>query len=191
MGTRVTKAELRSHIRALRKTYVGSLGGEVSSVGLAIARHIETAIALPHRISGYDAMTPELDIGPALDRWRAAGHAILLPALPPGSGGPMVFREAGTGFETGQLGIRQPDASSPEADPELLLVPLLAADRKGNRLGQGGGHYDRALERLRTTGNPIAIGIAWPCQIADELPADSWDQRLDFIATPDELIAIP
>jgi 5-formyltetrahydrofolate cyclo-ligase len=93
----------------------------------------------------------------------------------------------------GPLGIPQPPAGAPQVTPDLLLVPLLAVTLDGVRLGQGGGYYDRALAALRApdrrNGAPVtAVGLAWEVQIAEFLPQEAWDQRLDRVATPARLV---
>ncbi len=87
----------------------------------------------------------------------------------------------------GPLGIPHPVAGAPPVTPRLLLVPLLAATPDGVRLGQGGGFYDRALKALRARGPVTAIGLAWDVQVAEMLPSENWDQRLDWLATPTRL----
>jgi 5-formyltetrahydrofolate cyclo-ligase len=95
----------------------------------------------------------------------------------------------------GPMGIGQPRADLPEVFPQLLLVPLIAATLDGVRLGQGGGYYDRTLARLRARnmasgGAPvITVGLAWDCQIAEILPVEAHDVRLDWLATPTRLVA--
>jgi 5-formyltetrahydrofolate cyclo-ligase len=88
----------------------------------------------------------------------------------------------------GPMGIPQPPASAPLVTPDLLLVPLLATTLDGIRLGQGGGYYDRTLAALRAKGPVTAVGMAWEVQIADMLPQEPWDQRLDMVATPARLV---
>jgi 5-formyltetrahydrofolate cyclo-ligase len=88
----------------------------------------------------------------------------------------------------GPMGIPQPPASAPQVTPDLLLVPLLATTLDGVRLGQGGGYYDRTLAALRAKGPVTAVGMAWEVQIADFLPQEAWDQRLDMVATPARLV---
>jgi 5-formyltetrahydrofolate cyclo-ligase len=69
-------------------------------------------------------------------------------------------------------------------DPDLILVPLIAIDGRGTRLGRGKGHYDRALARLRKSGARL-IGVGWQIQrLADRIPADDWDIPLDAFASP-------
>lgn len=85
---------------------------------------------------------------------------------------------------TGPFGLLQP-ADSHEVAPDIILTPLVAFDRRGNRLGQGAGHYDRAFARY-----PAArrIGVAFAMQEAAALPADPWDEPLEFIVTEREWI---
>jgi 5-formyltetrahydrofolate cyclo-ligase len=84
----------------------------------------------------------------------------------------------------GYRGIPEPRPDLPAVRPDVVLVPLVAADRNGHRLGQGGGHYDRTLAALRAQGPVLAIGLAWDMQIMPDIPASPWDQPLDAIATP-------
>ncbi len=100
----------------------------------------------------------------------------------------MEFRECKGRNLAGPWGVMQPEGVNVSVKPDLLLVPLVAADPQGNRLGQGQGHYDRALAGLRKNGEIVAIGLAWECQIADSLPADPWDEQLNYIVTPERLI---
>lgn len=92
----------------------------------------------------------------------------------------------------GPMGIPQPRADAPEIVPQLLLVPLIAATPSGVRLGQGGGYYDRTLARLRSQLQDgqalVTVGLAWDCQIADILPLEAHDVRLDWLATPTRLV---
>jgi 5-formyltetrahydrofolate cyclo-ligase len=79
----------------------------------------------------------------------------------------------------------QPKKSAPVVEPDLILVPLLAVDSHGTRLGRGKGHYDRALVRLKKSKARL-VGVGWPLQrLNDEIPADEWDVPLDAFASPD------
>jgi 5-formyltetrahydrofolate cyclo-ligase len=78
----------------------------------------------------------------------------------------------------------QPKRSAPVVEPDLILVPLIAVDGRGTRLGRGKGHYDRALARLKKSGGKL-IGIGWALQrLVDTIPADEWDIPLDGFASP-------
>ena len=100
-----------------------------------------------------------------------------------------LWRE-GPAAEPSPWGVLQPAAAAEALAPDLVLVPLVLADRSGTRIGHGKGHYDRALAHLRAAGAPVfTIGLGWDAQIVDErLPAEPWDMKLDAIATPKEWI---
>lgn len=86
-------------------------------------------------------------------------------------------------------GIGEPLATAPQVRPDVVLVPLLAFDRRGYRLGYGGGFYDRTLAKLRADGGVVlAIGLAFCGQEVDACPHDAYDQRLDYVLTPGALI---
>ncbi|MDT9597460.1 5-formyltetrahydrofolate cyclo-ligase [Sphingosinicella rhizophila] len=100
----------------------------------------------------------------------------------------MMFREA-PAVTPSPWGVLQPSAEAEALAPDLVLVPLVAADRHGTRIGHGKGHYDRALAHLRESGTVFTIGLGWEPQIVeDPIEADSWDISLDAIATPAEWI---
>ena len=84
-------------------------------------------------------------------------------------------------LEVGPFGLLQPFAEAPALDPQVLFVPLVGFTDSGDRLGQGGGHYDRWLENRE---NVTTIGLAWDCQLAEGLPTEPHDQRLDAVVTP-------
>ena len=87
-------------------------------------------------------------------------------------------------------GIPSPPPSAPELHPNLLITPLLAFDRTGGRLGQGGGHYDRTLAALRKQRPVFVLGIAFAGQEVPSVPMAAHDQRLDAIVTETEFIEI-
>ena len=100
----------------------------------------------------------------------------------------MLFREA-PASEPSPWGVLQPTASAEALAPDVLLLPLVAADRGGTRIGHGKGHYDRAILHLREANPVFTIGLAWDPQLLDQaIPADPWDMKLDAIATPAEWI---
>ena len=81
--------------------------------------------------------------------------------------------------------MMQPTLTAPVVEPDLILVPLLAIDGTGTRLGRGKGHYDRALSRLKTSGARL-VGVGWPLQrLSAQIPADAWDVPLQAFASPD------
>ena len=90
---------------------------------------------------------------------------------------------AGSEVDEGAFGIPFPAAGAADLIPVILLVPLLAFDRRGHRLGYGGGFYDRTLADLRAKGPILAIGVGYAFQEVDEVPSGAYDQRIDMIAT--------
>ncbi len=181
----MTRAAERARMRALRKATVAANGGPPSFATM-------TALALPHLadfsiIGSYVAVGSELDPAPLEAVLRLRGQVIALPIVTDAQT-PLHFarHELGDEMEAGPMGgIPQPLRSAPRAVPDALLVPLLAVDRRGFRLGQGAGHYDRTIAALR----PIfTIGLAYDCQLVDHVEGASWDEPLDAILTPRQWI---
>ena len=134
-------------------------------------------------VSGYAPIRSEIDVMPLMTELAARGHRLCLPVIA-GPGRPLVFREwmPGCQMTEGPFGARVP-ARGERLEPTLLLVPLLAFDGRGYRLGYGGGFYDRTLERLRAAGDVRAVGIAYAAQRMEAVPIEPTDQRLDAVVT--------
>jgi 5-formyltetrahydrofolate cyclo-ligase len=135
-------------------------------------------------VSAYWPMGDELDPRPLIRRLQAAGHVIGLPVVV-AKGAPLTFRAwtPETRFVPGGFKTEVPETSAPEVVPNLLLVPLLAFDQAGYRLGYGGGFYDRTLAKLRALAHVTAVGFAYEGQSVDAVPRAEYDQPLDAIAT--------
>jgi 5-formyltetrahydrofolate cyclo-ligase len=132
-------------------------------------------------------MRYEIDPAPITAALQAAGHVVAFPWFA-NRDAHMIFR-AGPADAPGPWGVLQPGSDTAAVHPDIVLVPLVAADHGCNRIGHGKGHYDRALANLRQVAAVRTIGLAWDCQIvADPIPADPWDIALDAIATPDRWI---
>ena len=152
--------------------------------------HLEAALG-DHRgrpLAGYAAMRGEIDPLPLLARWDGP---VCLPVVP-GKGRPLVFRAwtPGAPLVPGAFGALVPEAGE-EVEPEALIVPLVAFTGRGDRLGYGGGFYDRTLERLRRRAPVAAIGFAWAAQQVPALPLEPTDQPLDAVATEAGLVRPP
>jgi 5-formyltetrahydrofolate cyclo-ligase len=119
-------------------------------------------------------------------RWFAEqGHSVALPWFA-GRGGPMRFKLWGNPFDESALvpdpyGAMQTPGDAAEAQVDVAIVPLLGFTAEGQRLGQGGGHYDRLLAAQPDL---VPIGLAWDCQLVDALPVEPHDQRLRAVITP-------
>jgi len=136
-------------------------------------------------VSAFHPTGEEIDVLPALAWFAGCGHPTALPVVP-GRAKPLRFRAwvPGDPLVRGVLDIPVPAPAAPQIVPEILLVPLLAFDRAGFRLGYGGGYYDRTLAELRS-GNRLvlAIGVGFACQEVADVPHDATDARLDALAT--------
>jgi 5-formyltetrahydrofolate cyclo-ligase len=133
-------------------------------------------------IAGYAAMRGEADPFPLMAALANQGHALCLPQT---RAKRLVFRswKPGDPLVVGRLNILEPDDNARERRPDLLLVPLLAFDSRGHRLGYGAGYYDRYLREARSKRTIIAIGIAYAGQEVPELPDEDTDEVLDAVVT--------
>lgn len=153
----------------------------------AFARHFFAAFtpAPGTVIAGYSPISSEADPMAILKEARARGFGCALPAVE-GPQKPLRFLrwQPGDPLIDGPHGTRQPSWDAASVTPQLVIVPLLAFDKVGRRLGYGGGYYDRTLAFLRGGVDKIvAVGLAFSGQEADELPEHDGDQRLDWIVT--------
>ena len=133
--------------------------------------------------SGYRRIRTELDPEPLMLALIEAGWRLSVPVIE-GRGLPLRFREwrPGVRMRPGPFGAQVPDEGD-WLEPGLLIVPLLAFDGAGRRLGYGGGFYDRTIARLRAAGPVRAVGFGYAAQEVGEVPADATDARLDAIVT--------
>ena len=136
-------------------------------------------------VSGYAAIRDEINPLPLLKVLAARGHPIALPVTA-GKGAPLIFRawEPGAPLKTGAFSVPVPGEDAAELTPDILLVPLLAFDAEGIRLGYGAGFYDRTLAGLREKGSVTAIGVAFDEQRLEAVPRGAYDEALDWVLTP-------
>lgn len=136
-------------------------------------------------VSGFSAIKDEIDASPLLARLADQGYRLALPVMQ-GKGKPLLFRAWAPGDEMGTAtwGIAEPLPSRPALEPDVVLVPLLAFDARGYRLGYGGGFYDRTLAALREKKSIVAVGIAYDELEVDAVPHQGYDQRTDWVLTP-------
>jgi 5-formyltetrahydrofolate cyclo-ligase len=153
------------------------------------ARPFPISIAPGMVVSGFMPLKTEISPLPLMRRLSDAGARLALPVID-GRGKPLILRGFAFGDEltSGQWGIREPKADAAEVEPDILLVPLLAFDRRGHRIGYGAGYYDMTIARLRAIKPVIAAGIAYACQEIDEVPVTPRDARLDLVLTEREII---
>jgi len=136
-------------------------------------------------VSGFSAIKDEIDAGPLLARLDGEGFRLALPVMQ-GNGKPLLFRAWAPDDEMGTAtwGIAEPLPSRVMLEPDVVLVPLLAFDARGYRLGYGGGFYDRTLAGLRAKKSIVAVGLAYDELEVDAVPHLDYDQRIDWVLTP-------
>jgi 5-formyltetrahydrofolate cyclo-ligase len=177
------KVALRRLAREGRSAFVEGLSREErETLEAKLAVVLAPLIANSHIIGGYCPLPPEVSPLPALDAASADGKIVAYPAFADHQAN---FRFlAGDPSESGPWACFQPPLDAPEVYPDLVLVPLVAIDGKGMRLGQGKGHYDRVLGRLREHG-ALLIGLGWEVQkVEPPIPSEPWDVHLDGFASP-------
>jgi 5-formyltetrahydrofolate cyclo-ligase len=176
------KAELRSQIRAALKKISPAVRA-VESIGLC--ERLEPQLRSARTILFFAPLPDELDIWPLLERFLAAGKTCALPCFDPAS--QIYFarqiKNPATEVITGKFGVREPASGSVEMPLEkfdLVLVPGVAFDLRGNRLGRGLGFYDRML--AKTSG--VKCGVGHDFQLQENIPTEPHDAKVDFVFTP-------
>ena len=180
------KVALRRLGRERRQAFIETLAPEDRGrLEHQLADVLDPLLGKSRVAGGYAPLPTEISPLPALERAAAKGTLLAFPAF---SDHQSTFRFlAGDPVETGPWAVLQPALDAPHVNPDLVLLPLVAVDRKGTRLGQGKGHYDRAAHELREHG-ALLIGVGWAVQMLDEeIPADVWDLPLDGFASPEGL----
>ncbi|HCP01864.1 MAG: 5-formyltetrahydrofolate cyclo-ligase [Alphaproteobacteria bacterium] len=181
----IHKLALRAVARDVRDALASGLGA-AAATGLAarfmsspLANHVDGSI-----VSGYMPMHSEIDPQFLMARLSAAGATLCLPDVVADSA-PLVFRRWAPedGTVAGRYGIAVPSPEAESLTPDVLLVPMLAFDKSGRRLGYGGGYYDRTVASLRETRDLMTVGLAFSGQARDDLHEGAHDMRLDWIVT--------
>ncbi|MGH6947314.1 MAG: 5-formyltetrahydrofolate cyclo-ligase [Kiloniellales bacterium] len=181
------KAQARDAAKARRAAAARPDAGERLAARLLEAVPLEAGAV----VSGFWPMGDELDICPALEQLAAAGHPLALPVVVK-RGEPLIFRRwrPGEALVPASFGTSVPAPEAEVLEPSVLLVPLLAFDRDGYRLGYGGGFYDRTLTKLRAARPTTAVGVAYAGQEVPAVPRGPHDARLDWIVTEREAIVV-
>ena len=142
-------------------------------------------------VSGFMPLKSEINPLPLMRTLADAGAKLALPVVA-GKGSPLTMRAFTFGdvLVSGVWGIREPKPEAPEVFPDILLVPLLAFDRSGHRIGYGAGYYDMTITALRARKSVAAVGIAFAAQEVAQVPSTPRDARLDLVLTEREVIDV-
>lgn len=175
------KAAMRTRAHAVRDALWADRRVEASK---AAAEHFFNGVTLNPGdvVAAYWPIRDELDVKPVLTRLMDDGQPVCLPVVI-GDGLPLELRlwQPGTALYPSGFGTLAPDELAPIVEPDVILMPLLGYDKRGTRLGYGGGYYDRTLSRLGK--RPKLIGFAFAAQECDHIPRDSHDVPLDAVVT--------
>jgi 5-formyltetrahydrofolate cyclo-ligase len=184
-----SKTELRKAALARRD----ALPADVRAAAAQAIAERPFPIAVPPGAiaSGFMPLKSEINPLPLLRKLADAGAQLALPVVA-GKGQPLTMRAYAFGdtLASGVWGIREPKPQAPEVFPDILIVPLLAFDRRGHRLGYGAGYYDMTITALRARKPVTAVGIAYAQQEIAEVPTTPRDARLDLVLTEDETLVI-
>jgi len=183
------KTELRRSTLARREALPAD--ARKAAAEAIAAREFPLAVALGSIVSGFMPMKSEINPLPLMKKLAEAGAQLALPAVA-GRGKPLIMRawRWGDALNEGVWSIREPKPDAAEVEPDILLVPLLAFDRAGHRIGYGAGYYDLTIARLRARKTVTAVGIAFAAQEVPKVPTTERDARLDLVLTEREVIVI-
>jgi 5-formyltetrahydrofolate cyclo-ligase len=182
-----TKTELRRQALARRDALPAAERQQAAET--IAARAFAVAVAPGTIVAGFMPMKSEINPLPLLRALAGAGARLALPVVA-GQGKPLIMRAWAFGepLAAGVWGIREPEPAAPEVAPDILIVPLLAFDRTGQRVGYGAGYYDRTIAALRARQPVLAIGLAFAAQEIAAVPATPHDAPLDLVLTEREVI---
>lgn len=186
--------ELRRQARAARRALDEH---QRRAAAEAVCERLLQAFPGCKRVGAYAAVASELDLGPTLARWIAAGVEVYLPHVEHTAPQMRFARWRGQQrfLVPNRFGIPEPLVSVDELigaeSLDLVLLPLIAFDRHGQRLGSGAGYYDRALAfRLGQPAPPLLYGIGYACQQVERIPAAVWDVPMDGVVTETDCLRI-
>jgi 5-formyltetrahydrofolate cyclo-ligase len=181
------KAALRRQARARRDALPADV--RAAAAQTIAKRPFPIAVAREAIVSGFMPMGSEINPIPLMRKLADLGAQLALPAVA-GRGKPLTMRAFAFGetLTPGVWGIREPVPDAPEVFPDIAIVPLLAFDRNGHRIGYGAGYYDMTIAALRARKSIVACGLAFAAQEIPSVPTTPRDVRLDLVLTEREVI---
>jgi 5-formyltetrahydrofolate cyclo-ligase len=191
MNQPATVESLKTQIRrdAVARRDALPAADRAAAAAAIAARPLPVAVPAGATVSGFSPLKSEINPVPLMRAFAAAGATLALPVVA-GRGQPLTMRSWNFGepLVSGVWGIREPPPSAPEVFPDVLIVPMLAFDRTGQRIGYGAGYYDMTIARLRGMKPVVALGIAYAAQEIAQVPSTSRDATLDLVLTERETI---
>ncbi len=176
----LTKAEIRQIAKTKRRDALKANPGYEN----ALVKNFDYGFVDGALIAGFYPRSDEINILPLLESLSKQGAKLCLPRINEDNNIDFHEYEIGEKLIAAPFGLLEPDESRAVVCPDIILVPLLAFDSKGNRIGYGKGHYDKAISKLALNQKTTLIGIAFDEQEFDEIPAEAHDQKLNYLLTP-------
>ena len=186
MEIALAKSELRAHIRA----QLEKISPAVRAVeSIELCERLKAQMPSAHTILFFAPLPDELDVWPVLEQSLALGTTCALPFFDAEKKtyGARVLNHLASEIITGKFGVREPAAGCAEMPLDqfdLVLVPGMAFDLQGSRLGRGRGFYDRLLEKV----SGIKCGVGYDFQLLEKIPAEPHDAKVDFMLTPSRVV---
>ncbi|WCE30154.1 5-formyltetrahydrofolate cyclo-ligase [Vibrio sp. SCSIO 43137] len=184
------RSTIRKQVRSKRQN-LSSLNQTIAAEDALSQVKNFSLLAQAENIAIYLSADGELDTHPIIEWLWQAGKKVYLPVLHPFSKGHLLFirYEADTPMTENRFNIQEPQLNVckviPLSELDIIFTPLVAFDNSGQRMGMGGGYYDRSLERWYQTGfGAVPVGLGHDCQQIDEVPSEDWDVPLPYIITP-------
>jgi len=187
----LSKQEIRKKFTSIRRAIANTqTKRSAEMVKVTFEKHF--SLIKGEAVFGYYPINHELDILPLLKELKKQGGDIYLPHVTCDTK-PLQFKEwsCETPLKKARYGVWEPDvATVTSVKPCYVLVPMLAFNKRGFRLGYGGGYYDRTIAQLRKKNAITVIGVAYQCQECDNLPIEAHDERVDWILTEENIYKI-
>ncbi|WP_434086817.1 5-formyltetrahydrofolate cyclo-ligase [Shewanella psychrotolerans] len=193
--TILTRKELRAQVRNARRALSSEAQIEFALQASTFALNVIQKRGAK-RVALYLTNDGELDTEPLIKALWQKGVEVYLPRLHPFTAGNLIFLAytPNSTMTKNSLGIWEPKLDIREmrctCEIDLIITPLVAFDNEGNRMGMGGGFYDRTLANWQTSGRPLPVGYAHDCQRVERLPTQHWDVPLPIIVTPSGVLSI-
>jgi len=189
----MTRQDLRRKLQQVRRNLTAEQQqAAAAEVADRLQQRLESLAPQETTVAVYKSFAGELPTSPIIERLWQLGFKTVLPVLHPFAKGHLLFLSytSETPMTINKYGIEEPELTAPNVVPlsaiQVLLMPLVGFDHKGNRLGMGGGYYDRTLAQWHNGNRPnlSPIGLSYNEQQVESIPVESWDIPLPEIITP-------